>query len=138
MPVFTEEKEENFKRLDAKPFRQIFKYALKHWYLLIVAILSLAFTSFFDASFTPLMNNALVTALETQAGINGPLDEFIIHHNNSVHSATKRKLISIKILDNIEEIKEISLNVIKIMSSELKIRNKYKKIISYYYVTIFY
>lgn len=79
MPVFTEEKEENFKRLDAKPFRQIFKYALKHWYLLIVAILSLAFTSFFDASFTPLMNNALVTALETQAGINGPLDEFIIH-----------------------------------------------------------
>ena len=69
MAVFTEEKEVNFKRLDARPFRQIFKYALKYWYLLLVAVIGLMTTSFFDASFTPLMNNALIRALETQAGM---------------------------------------------------------------------
>lgn len=79
MPVFSEEKELDIKKLNAKPFRQIFKYALKYWYFLLIALLGMLFTSFFDASFTPLMNNALVTSLETQAGNNLPLEQFIIH-----------------------------------------------------------
>ena len=52
------------------------------------------------------------------------LEEFIIYHNNNIHSATKRKPIDIKDLD---EINEINLNIIKSMSRKLKEESNIKE-----------
>ena len=48
------------------------------------------------------------------------LENFLIEYNNSIHSATKRKPIEIKDLDDLDEIEEINLNIIKSMSRKLK------------------
>ena len=63
MAVLTEEREP-IKRLSVKSFSQIFKYALKHWPYFICVVLAMIITSFYDASFTPMMNKSLVKALE--------------------------------------------------------------------------
>ena len=52
------------------------------------------------------------------------LEEFIIYHNNNIHSSTKRKPIDIKDLD---EINEINLNIIKSMSRKLKEESNIKE-----------
>jgi hypothetical protein len=48
------------------------------------------------------------------------LEEFIIYHNNNIHSSTKRKPIDIKDLDDLDEIDEINMNIIKSMSRKIK------------------
>ena len=55
------------------------------------------------------------------------LEEFIIYHNNNIHSATKRKPIDIKDLEDLDEINEINLNIIKSMSRKLKEESNIKE-----------
>ena len=55
------------------------------------------------------------------------LEEFIIYHNNNIHSSTKRKPIDIKDLEDLDEINEINLNIIKSMSRKLKEESNIKE-----------
>ena len=48
------------------------------------------------------------------------LEEFIIFHNNTTHSITKRKPIDIKDIEDVEEINEVNFNIIKNMSRKIK------------------
>ena len=48
------------------------------------------------------------------------LEEFIIFHNNTTHSITKRKPIEIKDIEDQDEINEINMNIIKSISRKIK------------------
>ena len=78
MAVLTEEREP-IKRLSVKSFSQIFKYALRHWPYFVFVILAMVVTSFYDASFTPMMNKSLVKALEGMTIAGNDLASFNIN-----------------------------------------------------------
>ncbi len=73
-------KEENPKtktKLNFKVWIKILKYTFKRWPLLIILLLTILITSFYDVSFIPLMNAA---AINTLTGLNGnfvPLNELL-------------------------------------------------------------
>lgn len=58
------------KKLNLKIWAKIFKYAKKEWPLLLVILLCMLFTAFYDSSFLPLMNS---TAINTLTGLNGSI-----------------------------------------------------------------
>lgn len=44
-------------------WKRIFRYIFKYWYLFVIMVLSISFTSFYDASLIPLINKAAYTSL---------------------------------------------------------------------------
>ncbi|MEG1222871.1 MAG: ABC transporter transmembrane domain-containing protein, partial [Bacilli bacterium] len=53
------------KSLSIKAWFSVLKYTLKQWPLLVVLIITILITSFYDNSFTPLMNASAIAALST-------------------------------------------------------------------------
>lgn len=63
MAVFKEEQSE-IKHLTIKPFVKVFKYALRSWPLLLLGAIGMILTSYYDASLTPQMNRAIISAVD--------------------------------------------------------------------------
>jgi ATP-binding cassette subfamily B protein len=59
----TEEKDDVNKKFSLKVWGSVLKYTLQKWPLLIVLFITLLITTFYDNSFTPLMNKAAIDTL---------------------------------------------------------------------------
>ena len=73
-------KEENPKtktKLNFKVWIKILKYTFKRWPLLIILLLTILITSFYDVSFIPLMNAAAINTLTELNGNFVPLNELL-------------------------------------------------------------
>ena len=77
-------KEENPKtktKLNFKVWIKILKYTFKRWPLLIILLLTILITSFYDVSFIPLMNAAAINTLTELNGNFVPLNELLFQMN---------------------------------------------------------
>lgn len=71
--ILKNEESEN-KRFSFMPFLKIGKYATKYWPLVLIALLFMTITSFYDASFAPLMNKSILSSLEYYHNMITPSD----------------------------------------------------------------
>lgn len=77
MAVFKEE--QDTRKLSAKPFKKIAKYALKRWPILLLIGIMMLLTSFYDASFMPMMDRSIFTSLELLNTIErGSILDFVV------------------------------------------------------------
>lgn len=65
MATFAFKEEQVPSKFNVSVWLKMFKYLKVHWPLLIVLVITMLITSFYDASFTPLMNAALIKAVST-------------------------------------------------------------------------
>jgi len=73
MGNFSYEEEKVADKLNFGVWKKILFYALQRWYLLLILMVSMFFTSFHDQSFVPLMNRAAIRAIQNNVlgvGIN--------------------------------------------------------------------
>ena len=65
MATFSFKEEQIPDKLNVSVWLKMFKYLKARWPLVVVLILTMLTTAFYDASFTPLMNAALIKAVAT-------------------------------------------------------------------------
>ena len=70
--VFQEE--DKIEKVNLGVWRNAFRYLLPHWPLIILLVLGMAGTAFFDSSFRPAINLALTNAASNFAGTNNVFD----------------------------------------------------------------
>ena len=56
-------------KITLAPWLKVLKYSFKYWYLLLLMLVGLLFVSFYDSSFTPLMNNAALTSIKNSSTV---------------------------------------------------------------------
>ncbi len=56
-------------KITLAPWLKVLKYSFKYWYLLLLMLVGLLFVSFYDSSFTPLMNNAALTSIKNSSSV---------------------------------------------------------------------
>ncbi|MDR0934873.1 MAG: ABC transporter ATP-binding protein/permease [Erysipelotrichaceae bacterium] len=67
MATFSFKEEKIPDKLNFAVWAKMFKYVKAHWILLIILATTMIITSFYDASFTPLMNASLINAVSTHS-----------------------------------------------------------------------
>src|SRR5574344_223796 len=60
----TQEKDDVNKKLSLKVWKPVFKYALQKWQIVVLILVCLSVTSFYDSMFSPLMNAAIIQGLD--------------------------------------------------------------------------
>lgn len=66
---YSEEEDNVADKLNLGVWKRILAYALQSWYLLVILIICMFFTSFHDSSFVPLMNRAAIQAIQNNPTI---------------------------------------------------------------------
>lgn len=70
----TEERDDVNKKFSIKVWGRVLKYTLEKWPLLVLLFTTILITSFFDSSFTPMMNASAINSLQYNVGI---VDNFL-------------------------------------------------------------
>lgn len=78
MSNFAFEEEKLPKKFNLGVWKKMFRYTLRNWPLLIVLAISMVITTFYDSSFTPLMNAAAIEAIPT-IGVTGNITDMVIN-----------------------------------------------------------
>src|SRR5574344_2091846 len=60
----TQEKDDVNKKLSLKVWKPVFKYALQKWQIVVLILVCLSVTTFYDSMFSRLMNAAIIRGLD--------------------------------------------------------------------------
>lgn len=71
-------------KLNLGVWKKIFKYAARRWQLLLVLVVAMLFTSFYDSSFVPSMNYAAYSAVGSLSGVGELASVFDLQLNATI------------------------------------------------------